>query len=106
MKKNTFTFTIGIAIAFICSILFACNNDNELDIQQNFPFELHIMPVPKEIKEGQKVEIRFTIVPTGNYKNRHYNEHNIKQKQIILQQRTVVLCYQRKCKASCLENRS
>ncbi len=73
MKKNTFTFTIGIAIAFICSILFACNNDNELDIQQNFPFELHIMPVPKEIKEGQKVEIRFTIVPSGNYKNRHYN---------------------------------
>ncbi len=73
MKKNTLTFTIGIAIAFICSILFACNNDNELDIQQNFPFELHIMPVPKEIKEGQKVEIRFTIVPTGNFKNRQYN---------------------------------
>ncbi len=54
MKKNTFTFTIGIAIAFICSILFACNNDNELDIQQNFPFELHIMPVPKRDKRRTK----------------------------------------------------
>jgi hypothetical protein len=72
MKNNTFTFTIGIVIAFVCSLLFACNNDNELDIQQNFPFELQIMPVPKEIKEGQIVEIRFSIIPTGNYKNRQY----------------------------------
>ena len=72
MKNNTFTFTIGIVIAFVCSLLFSCNNDNELDIQQNFPFELQIMPVPKEIKEGQKVEIRFTILPTGNFKNRQY----------------------------------
>jgi len=31
------------------------------------------MPVLKEIKVGQKVEIRFTILPTGNYKNRYYN---------------------------------
>lgn len=72
MKNNTFTFTIGIVIAFVCSLLFSCNNDNELDIQQNFSFELQIMPVPKEIKEGQKVEIRFTILPTGNFKNRQY----------------------------------
>ncbi|MGU9939270.1 DUF3872 domain-containing protein [Empedobacter brevis] len=75
MKNNTFTYTIRIVIAFLCSIYFGCNNDNELDIQQNFPFEIHIMPVPNEIKVGQKVEIRFTIVPTGNYKNRHYQLH-------------------------------
>lgn len=72
MKNNRFNIIIRLFVAFMFSILYSCNNDNELDIQQNFPFELQIMPVPKEIKEGQKVEIRFTILPTGNFKNRQY----------------------------------
>lgn len=69
-NKSSITVQLLIALMFI--ILNSCSNDNELDIQQNFPFELQVMPVPKELIKGQTVEIRFTIISTGNFKNTTY----------------------------------
>lgn len=69
---NRSSITIQLLIALIFIILNSCSNDNELDIQQNFTFELQVMPVPKELTKGQTVEIRFMIVSTGNFKNTDY----------------------------------
>lgn len=39
---------------------------------KRFSFEVKMMPVPKEIANGQTVEIRLTIQRTGNYNNTQY----------------------------------
>jgi TraQ conjugal transfer protein len=62
--------------AFLVIILFSfsllsCSRD-ELDIMNNFPFDVNVMPVPDDIAEGQTVEIRLTIKPAGNYNNSEY----------------------------------
>lgn len=50
----------------------SCSKDDELGIQNDFPFEVKVMPVPKDIANGQTVEIRFTVKRTGNYSNTKY----------------------------------
>lgn len=52
--------------------LVSCSTDDELKIQNSFPFEVLVMPVPSDIANGQTVEIRFTIQPTGNYSGTQY----------------------------------
>lgn len=65
-------FKIGLLAVLISSItMISCNKD-ELEIQNEFPFEVKVMPVPKEIDNGSTVEIRITIQQTGNYKNTKY----------------------------------
>lgn len=54
-----------------CFLNTSCEEE-ELNIQDNFPFEISVMPVPDEIADGQTVELRFTIEPTGNYSNTRY----------------------------------
>lgn len=54
-----------------CFLNTSCEEE-ELNIQDNFPFEVSVMPVPDEIADGQTVELRFTIQPTGNYSNTRY----------------------------------
>src|SRR5690554_847941 len=49
----------------------SCDRE-ELDIQQNYPFEIRVMPVPKNVSEGQTVEIRITIESSGNFSNAKY----------------------------------
>ena len=72
-------FRIGLSLIYILlAILTAsvtivsCSKDDELEIQNDFPFEVKMMPVPKEIANGQTVEIRLTIQRTGNYNNTQY----------------------------------
>ena len=40
--------------------LSACNR--ELDMQTVFSFEVSTMPVPKQIKQGETVEVHYTLV--------------------------------------------
>lgn len=50
----------------------SCSEDDGLEIQNDFPFEINVMPVPKEVANGQTIEIRITIQRTGNYHNTQY----------------------------------
>ena len=61
-----------LAILTASATLVSCSKDDELEIQNDFPFEVKMMPVPKEIANGQTVEIRLTIQRTGNYNNTQY----------------------------------
>ena len=60
-----------LAVLISSFALLSCDKD-ELEIQNNFPFETKVMPVPKDIANGNTVEIRFTIQPAGNYSNTQY----------------------------------
>jgi len=60
-----------VLLAILISSVTSCSKD-ELEIQNDFPFEVKVMPVPKEIANGNTVEIRLTIQPTGNYSNTQY----------------------------------
>ena len=63
---------IFLAILTASVTLVSCSKDDELEIQNNFPFEVNVMPVPKDVANGQTVEIRITIQRTGNYSNTQY----------------------------------
>ena len=52
--------------------LVSCSKDDELEIQNDFPFEVQVMPVPKDVSNEQTVEIRMTIQRSGNYSNTQY----------------------------------
>lgn len=53
------------------TILSSCTDD-QLEIQQNFPFEVAVMPVPKDIAKDETVEIRLKIQPSGNFSETQY----------------------------------
>lgn len=61
-----------LAILISSITLVSCSKDDELEIQNDFPFEVKVMPVPKDVANGQTVEIRITIQRTGNYSNTQY----------------------------------
>jgi hypothetical protein len=60
-----------LSLLLSSTALVSCGKD-ELEIQNNFPFELRLMPVPKEIANGKTVEIRINIKQSGNYSGTKY----------------------------------
>lgn len=70
LNKSRF---LGILVMVMTSIfmLSSCNKD-ELDIQQNYPFEVKVMPVRGDIANGQTVEIRITVQRSGNFNDAKY----------------------------------
>ena len=59
--------------AILFALVFAlssCNDD--LDVQQSYPFTVEVMPYADKIANGETVELRMTIVPEGNYTNTLY----------------------------------
>lgn len=67
MKSKFFMLYMALAAILL---LTACNN--ELDITQSFPFAVETMPVPKEVRKGETVEIRCTLTSQGNYSGTEY----------------------------------
>ena len=51
---------------------FLASCDDELDIQQSYPFTVETMPVPNKVTKGQTVEIRCEMKKEGNYANTLY----------------------------------
>lgn len=60
-------------ILFFAGIVFSSCNDNKLEIEQNFPFEVNVMPVPSGIKEHQTVEIRISLQTASIYSGTTYS---------------------------------
>lgn len=70
-KKKSFGVIaiLTLVIAAVCSLT-SCSDD--LDVQQSYPFTVEVMPYGDKITAGQTVELRFEIVPEGNYANTLY----------------------------------
>ncbi len=65
-------FKCLLVIFFISTILNSCQ-DNDLEIEQNFPFEVQVMPVPSKIKENETVEIRISLETVTNFSETKYS---------------------------------
>lgn len=64
--------TVFIMLMLMASFVnISCSNEAP-EIQQESPFEVNVMPVPKGILKGQTVEIRINIQPGGSYKDTRY----------------------------------
>ena len=71
MKKINQKIVIGL-IAVLCVSLFtSCKK--ELDVQQNFPFEVKVLPIPKQLPLGATAELRLEILPTQVYRENAYS---------------------------------
>lgn len=70
LKRINFLWLLLLVITG-CTILSGCNKD-ELDVQQSYPFEVRVMPVPGDIASGQTVEIRLMIEREGNFSDTKY----------------------------------
>lgn len=63
-------FGFWAALFALVFTLSSCNDD--LDVQQSYPFTVEVMPYAEKIVKGQTVELRFEIQPEGNYTNTLY----------------------------------
>ncbi|MBN9299129.1 DUF3872 domain-containing protein [Elizabethkingia anophelis] len=70
LNRNKFLWLL-LLVFTSAAVLSSCNKE-ELDIQQNYPFEVKVMPVPGDVANGQTVEIRFTIERSGNFNDAKY----------------------------------
>ena len=61
---------LSLFIGIIACLLSSC--DNEVDIQQAYPFTLETMPVQTKIVRGETAEIRCQLVRGGYYQPTTY----------------------------------
>ena len=59
-------------VATVLSVFTLTSCDDDLDVQQSYPFTVEVMPYGDKIANGQTVELRFEIQPEGNYTNTMY----------------------------------
>lgn len=65
MKNVMYKIIMGCCIVAAIVLITACNDD--LDIQQAYPFSIGTLPVPKRLKVGKTAEIRCRLVREGYY---------------------------------------
>ena len=70
MKKIIKNILMGVYLLGAMLLVFSC--DDQLDIQQVYPFAVTTMPVQKRIKMGETAEIRFQIQREGYYEETKY----------------------------------
>ena len=60
MKNVMYKIIMGCYIVAALVLVTACNDN--LDIQQAYPFSIETLPVPKRLKVGETAEIRCRLV--------------------------------------------
>ena len=68
--RRFFGFIALVAVALTAMVMTSCEDD--LDVQQSYPFTVDVMPYGDKISEDETVELRFTIRPEGNFANTMY----------------------------------
>lgn len=79
IKNNKNNKNLRVKLMSMVTVLFVglmgcflASCDDELDIQQSYPFTVETMPVPGKVTRGQTVEIRCEMKKEGNYANALY----------------------------------
>lgn len=71
-NKRTSIFK-AVALCLIAAVSFTLAScDDDMDIQQSYPFTVEVMPVPNKVTKGQTVEIRCELKKTGDFANTLY----------------------------------
>lgn len=66
------SFILGLMCILGIMLLSGCDQE-ALDVQEAFPFEVVVMPVPKDISMGETVEIRVSILSNGDYSGNKFS---------------------------------
>ena len=69
-STNIFKVVALCLIAVVSFTLVSC--DDDMDIQQSYPFTVEVMPVPNKVTKGQTVEIRCELKKEGDFAGTHY----------------------------------
>ena len=69
-RTNIFKALALCLIAAVSFTLVSC--DDDMDIQQSYPFTVEVMPVPNKVTKGQTVEIRCELKKEGDFANTLY----------------------------------
>lgn len=59
-----------LVIIIACMTFGSCSN--ELNVTKSFPFKVETMPVPKELSQGETIEIRCTLTCPADYSGTQY----------------------------------
>ena len=70
MKKILSHILMGCYVMAAILFVGACNDD--VDIQQSYPFHIETMPVPKKLKVGETAEIRCQLHRDGRFEETKY----------------------------------
>ena len=62
--------TAILFLGLVACLLSACND--EVDVQQSYPFTVETMPVPKELKVNETAEIRCELKREGRWEDTRY----------------------------------
>ena len=66
-NKRTSIFK-ALALCLFAAVSFTfVSCDDDMDIQQSYPFTVETMPVPKELAQGETAEIRCELVREGEF---------------------------------------
>lgn len=71
-NKFSALFRYSLLIFILSLVIHSCK-DNTLEIQQDFPFEVLVMPIPSDIAENETVEIRISLVTSSDFNGTKYN---------------------------------
>ena len=71
-NKRTSIFKALALCLFAAISLTLVSCDDDMDIQQSYPFTVETMPVPNKVTRGQTVEIRCELKKTGDFANTLY----------------------------------
>ena len=84
--KKLFSYMM-VCGAMMTAVLGFTSCEDDLDVQQAYPFTVETMPVPKRLVQGETAEIRCEIVREGYFSDTRYT--------IRYFQRMTVWCYSR-----------
>ena len=69
--KKLFPYMMACG-AMMTAVLGFTSCEDELDVQQAYPFTVETMPVPKRLVQGETAEIRCEIVREGYFSDTRY----------------------------------
>ena len=69
-NKRTSIFKALVLCLFAAVSLTLASCDDDMDIQQSYPFTVETMPVPNKVTKGQTVEIRCELKGRANLPTR------------------------------------
>jgi len=67
-KNKRISIFKALALCLFAAVsLTAVSCDDDMDIQQSYPFTVETMPVPNKVVKGQTVEIRCELKKEGDF---------------------------------------
>lgn len=73
ITKRGLSIFYAFASLFLIELCLSSCSEDEMAITQNFPFEIIVMPVQKDIAKGETVEIMCRVTTSGSYSGTSYS---------------------------------